>query len=148
MKLTPDQRQLLLAPVIDGYRKTPFAWALHDCALFAARCVDAQLHTRFEWNILRDYHYESAISAVRIVKEAGGWEPIITRYMGPSVPAESLGFGDVVLAHGPEPFERTSLLGICDEELIMVPGFAGLEWQPMSYALLGWKLENVPRGYA
>jgi hypothetical protein len=148
MKLSHDQRQLRLAPVIEGYRKVPFMWAVHDCALFAARCVDAQLGTRFETNIQRDYKYESPIAALRIVKEAGGWEPIISRYIGPPVQIDQIEFGDVVLARAPEPFERTSLLGVCDEELIIVPGSQGLEWQPMAYALLGWKLDRVPRGLA
>lgn len=143
MNPTPDQREARLAPVIEAYRKTPFAWAIHDCVLFASRCVDAQLGTRFESNIARDYHYETPIAALRIVKEAGGWEPIIGRYLGPSVPVSELEFGDVVLARAPEPFERTSLLGICDEELIIVPGSQHLEWHPMTQALLGWKLSRV-----
>lgn len=146
MTLTLDRRQSLLAPVIAGYRKTPFAWAIHDCALFAARCVDAQLGTHFESNIMRDYHYDTPMAAIRIVQQAGGWEPIISRYMGPSVAPDQIEFGDVVLARAPEPFERTSLLGICDEELIIAPGSESLEWQPMAYALRGWKLENVSRG--
>ena len=142
--MTPDQREARLAPVIEAYRKMPFMWAVHDCALFAARCVDAQLGTRFESNIVRDCLYETPIAALRIVKEAGGWEQIIGRYLGPSVSPDQLELGDVVLAHAPPPFERTSLLGICDEELIIVPGSERLEWHPIAQALRGWKLSNIP----
>jgi len=144
MILSHDERQARLTPVIEGYRSTRFAWEIHDCVLFAARCVDAQLGTRLEANIQRDYHYTGPVSALRIVMAAGGWEPIITRYLGPSVPSTELQFGDVVLGHARPPFERTTLLGICDEELIIAPGSQCLTWLPMSHALQGWKLENIP----
>jgi hypothetical protein len=145
MIISHDERHTRLAPVIEGYRKTPFAWQVHDCVLFAARCVDAQIGTRLEFNIQRDYKYNGPVAALRIVTEAGGWEPIISRYLGPSVKPSELEFGDVVLGHAKPPFERTSLLGICDEDLIIVPGSERLEWLPMSNAMMGWKLENVPR---
>lgn len=145
MILSHDDRQALLAPVIEGYRQVPFVWKLHDCVLLAARCVDAQIGTRLEWNIQRDYHYTGAIAALRIVIEAGGWEPLISRYLGSSVPPAEIEFGDVVLGHANPPFERSSLLGICDEELFIAPGSMRLEWLPMSNAIMGWKLENIPR---
>lgn len=148
MSLPPDEREKRLRPVIEAYRNTAFTWGLHDCALFAARCVDAQIGTRFESNIQRDYAYEGPVSAVRLVKEAGGWETIIGRYMGASVSPEDLEIlGDVVLARAHAPFERTALLGIRDEELIVVPGTLKLEWLPMSHAICGWKLDNVRTGW-
>lgn len=143
MKVDADMRFARLAPVIEAYRKVPFLWTVHDCVLFAARCVDAQLDTRIETFIQRDYRYEGPISALRIVKNAGGWEPLVSRYLGPSVGAEELEFGDVVLGHPEAPFERTSLLGICDEELFIAPGTFDLEWLPMTNALRGWKLERI-----
>lgn len=144
MKVPHSVREQKLAPVVEAYRNMPFLWAAHDCVLFAARCVDAQIGTFLENLIQRDYRYSSAIEAVRIVKEAGGWEVLVSKLLGPPVPAERLEFGDVVLGHAPEPNERTSLLGICDEELFMAPGIHRLDWLPMSHATLGWKLESVP----
>lgn len=142
---TPEERENRLRAVVDTYRRTPFAWTTHDCVLFAARCVDAQLGTRFEYNIARDYQYEGPISALRIVVAAGGWEALVTRYLGASVKAEKLEFGDVVLGHGPPPFERATLLGICDEELFMAPDTEALSWLPMSNAILGWKIADIAR---
>lgn len=136
-------RENRLRAVVERYRHTPFAWNAHDCVLFAARCVDAQLGTRFEFNIPRDYRYDGPISALRAVAEAGGWEKIIARYLGPAAKASELEFGDVVLGHGPPPFERTTLVGICDEELFMAPDSDGLAWLPMSDALMGWKLSAI-----
>lgn len=140
---TPEEREGRLRAVVETYRHTPFAWTVHDCVLFAARCVDAQLGTRFEYNIPRDYQYDGPISALRIVIQAGGWENLIGRYLGPAVPATELSFGDVVLGHSVPPFERTTLVGICDEELFMAPDSEGLVWLPMSYALTGWKLADI-----
>lgn len=142
---TREEREARLRAVVEAYRKTPFAWNAHDCVLFAARCVDAQLGTRFEGNIRRDYRYEGAVSALRVVAEAGGWEKIIGRYLGPSVAPEKIEFGDVVLGHGPPPFDRSTMIGVCDEELFMAPDNEGLAWLPMSYAIMGWKLSDIAR---
>ena len=144
MKLPHDIRQKKLSPIIEAYRNMPFLWAAHDCVLFAARCVDVQIGTFLENLIQRDFRYNNAIQAVRLVKEAGGWEPLVSQFLGPSVPPEQLEFGDVVLGRNLPPFERTSLVGVCDEELFVAPGTQRLEWLPMRNAALGWKLENIP----
>ncbi len=107
MNLPFDQRQALLTPVIEGYRKTPFVWRVHDCVLFAARCVDAQIGTRLEANLLRDYQYTGPVPAIRIVKDAGGWEVGISRYLGPSVAPAELEFGDVVLGRANPPATKS-----------------------------------------
>jgi hypothetical protein len=142
---TPDEREARLRAVVETYKNIPFTWSVHDCVLFAARCVDAQIGTRFEYNIPRDYKYEGPISALRIVAEAGGWEKLIGRYLGPSVTPDRLEFGDVVLGHPHAPFERSTNMGICDEELFMAPDTDGLSWLPMSNALMGWKIADIAR---
>lgn len=140
---THDEREGRLRAVVETYRNIPFGWTANDCVLFAARCVDAQIGTRFEYNILRDYKYDGPISALRVVVQAGGWEKLIGRYMGASVSAAELEFGDVVLGHPRPPFERTTLVGVCDEELFMAPDSDGLSWLPMSNALMGWKISDI-----
>jgi hypothetical protein len=85
------------------------------------------------------------VSALRIVIGAGGWEKLIERYLGPRVQPDRLEFGDVVLGHPNVPFERTTLLGICDEELFMAPDTDGLSWLPMSHALMGWKIADIAK---
>lgn len=144
MKVDSDMRFARLSPIIETYRRIPFLWSVHDCVLFAARCVDAQLDTKLETFIQRDFKYEGPVSAVRLVKQAGGWEPLVSRYLGPSVGPEELEFGDVVLGHLEVPYERTSLLGVCDEELFIAPGTFELKWLPMTHAIRGWKLDRVP----
>jgi len=145
MRVDAEMRFARLSPIIETHRRAPFLWSVHDCVLFAARCVDAQLDTRLEIFIQRDFSYEGPVSALRIIKRAGGWEPLISRYLGPSVGPEELEFGDVVLGHNVAPFERTFLAGICDEDLFMAPGPFELEWLPMKNAVRGWKLDRIPR---
>lgn len=140
---TAGDRESRLRLVVENHQKMPFAWAIHDCVLFAARCIDAQLGTQFEVDIQRDFSYDGPIAAIRIIAQAGGWEPLISRYLGPSVPAHALEFGDVLLGHAPEPYEHTTLVGVCDEELFMAPDFRGLTWLPMTNALMGWKLRDI-----
>lgn len=145
MKIDADMRYARLSPIIETYRRIPFLWSVHDCVLFVARSIDAQLDTKFETFIQRDFKYEGPVSALRILKSAGGWEPLISRYLGPSVGPEELEFGDPVLGKNVPPFERTQLLGICDEEVFMAPGTFELEWLPMKNAIRGWKLDRIPR---
>lgn len=144
MKVDSEMRFARLSPIIETYRRIPFMWSVHDCVLFAARCVDAQLDTKLEIFIQRDFQYEGPVSAARLVKQAGGWEPLVSRYLGASVGPEELEFGDIILGHPDAPFERTALLGICDEELFIAPGTFALEWLPMKNAMRGWKLDRVP----
>lgn len=142
---TEAEREARLRVVVETYRHTPFAWTFHDCVLFGARCLDAQLGTRFEFNIQRDFRYDGPISALRHVIGAGGWEKLISRYLGPSVPASEVGFGGLVVGKDLPPFERTTLIGVCDEELFMAPGSEGLIWVPMENALMGWSLSGIAR---
>jgi hypothetical protein len=127
-----------LGRVIDCYRASSFEWGHHDCVLFAARCVDAQCGSNFEERIRQDFRYGSALSALRLIQEAGGFEAIVSRYLGAAVPASDLKIGDVVLGRGPGIFADCQMLGICDEELFVAPDSQALVWLPMKLALKGW----------
>lgn len=127
--------------VVELYRHRAFAWGLADCKTFAATFVDAYTGSEFLAKLERELPpYTAPLAAIRIVQAAGGWEQIISKYLGEPVPLEQAEFGDVVLGCGKAPFERTKVLGICDEELFMAPGAMGLVWLPMSTnALKVWK---------
>lgn len=128
------------ARVVEEFRHRPFAWGSSDCKTFAARFVDARTGSDFLRKLEEALPpYMTPLQAIHIVKAAGGWEPLITSYLGEPVPLEQAEFGDVVLTAGAPPFERSRLLGICDEELVMAPAALGLVWLPMSCALKVWK---------
>jgi hypothetical protein len=127
------------ATVVERYRHALFDWGRIDCKTFAASFVDARCGTHWLAQLQADLPYDDALSAMRLIKAAGGWEAIVTRYLGPPVPINDVEFGDVVLGRANPPLERTVALGICDEECFMAPGNQGLVWFPMSNALRGWK---------
>lgn len=126
--------------VVEEFRHRRFEWAKADCKSFACAFVDALTGSDFSARLARDLPpYATAVEAINALKVAGGWEVIITKYLGEPVDLNLAAFGDVVLGHGNPPFERSRMLGVCDEELFMAPGALGLEWLPMSNALKVWK---------
>lgn len=130
--------------VVERFRKVRFEWGVFDCRIFAAAFVDARCGTDWERKLNRELPmYHDALSAVRVVKAAGGWENIVTEFLGPPVPTNEAEFGDVILGHANPPLERTVALGICDEEYFMAPGDNGLVWLPMSNALRCWKCQEA-----
>ena len=136
--VTADERERRLSPVVERYRFSPFEWGRHDCVLFAARCVDAQCGSRFEQRIRSEFRYTTAMEALRLIKQSGGFESVVTQFLGPMVPPGELELGDVVLGRGPGQFADCVALGICDEESFMVPDHQGLAWLSMNLARGGW----------
>lgn len=134
----PD-REECLRRIVDAWRRVPFEWGHHDCVLFAARCVDAQCGSDFEKRIRAEFRYDTALEALRLVKDNGGFEGVVTRFLGPAVPVEQLEFGDVVLGRGPAQFADTIALGVHDDDHFMVPDNQRLAWLPMKFAIKGWK---------
>lgn len=126
------------AGVVERYRNASFEWGHVDCFRFAASFVDARCGTNWLWTLQSELIYSDAVSALRVIAQAGGWEAIVTRYLGPPIPLNEVQFGDVVLGRANPPLERTVALGICDEEYFMAPGALGLVWFPMSNATRGW----------
>lgn len=128
--------------VVEKFRNSRFEWANVDCRIFAAAFVDARCGTNWQATLDRELpRYHDDRSAIEVVKAAGGWEQIVTQFLGPPVPVGQAEFGDVVLGRANPPLERTVALGICDEELFMAPGPRGLVWLPMANAIACWKCQ-------
>ena len=73
--------------VVERFRKARFEWGFTDCRVFAASFVDARCGTDWMRTLDRELpRYQDPYSAVRIVKAAGGWEHIVTQFLGPPVP--------------------------------------------------------------
>ena len=128
--------------VVERFRHARFEWGQIDCRIFAASFVDARCGTDWLRTLDRELPlYHDDFSAVKVVTAAGGWENIVTQFLGAPVPISEAEFGDVILGHGNPPLERAAALGICDEEYFMAPGPRGLVWLPMSNALACWKCQ-------
>ncbi len=133
------------ARVVERWRHRKFEYGIFDCWHFCAEFVDARLGTNYLTDVSRALpRYESPIEAVRLVNAAGGWEAIITKFLGPPSPLAEIEFGDVVLGHADPPLERTTVLGICDDDVIMATGSLGLCFFSMKNAIRGWKCRKQP----
>jgi len=145
--MNPTEREQRLAAVIDRYRYWPFTWGEHDCVLFAARCIDAQCDSTFELRLRREFDYHNGISAYRAIKAGGGFERLLSRYLGPAMPPTQAEVGDVVLAQGTAGrFDNQQIIGICDEEKFIAPDELCLSWVPMKFATHVWKCPHPDTG--
>jgi len=125
-----------LALYLQGREKSPFAWGANDCCTFAADAVIA-MTGKDAMRALRG-RYTSERGAARLIKQAGGLEPLVSRYLGePLARIAMAGRGDVVLMPNPE---RGPCLAICVGTDAAAAGVEGTILFPMSVALAAWKV--------
>jgi hypothetical protein len=113
--------------------RTPFAWGVNDCVLFAADCTQAltgQDHAAAHRG------YASAREALVAVKAAGGLHAIATAALGPAVSPLMAGVGDVCLVQ----VGRRQALGVCNGTTVLGPSPAGLVAVPLDRAVAAWKV--------
>lgn len=122
------------------YRLEPFVWGTHDCALFAARGVDAIRGTSTAAEVYRDYTVTSAADYLRVIREHGSLSEMVANQfgeiVGPSVPVGWCSIGDVlILSH-----EGREILGLHEGHHAIAPGPTKLEVLPLDIAVSGWKV--------
>lgn len=115
--MRPHDWQTRLAEVVEAARAEPFAWGTHDCARFAARCVQAvsgRTPPLPLWTCER--------SAARALRAGGGLAALAGRVLGPEVAPALAQAGDVVL------FDEAGreALAVCDGVRFLAPGNEGL----------------------
>jgi len=109
----------------------PFAWGASDCCLFAARCVAAMTGVDFGAH----YQYRDEFHAGKIMRAYGGIDGIATKHLGPAKGALFALPGDVVMVESPR-----RMLGVCIGHRIAVQGKEGIEYLPLSAALMAWSV--------
>lgn len=135
---------LRLAEALEAAEKRSFAYGggpdAHDCALFAADCVQAITGTDYAAELRG---YTSKFDAYRIVATYGSIEAMITALLGkePIHPAFA-GRGDVIvgipkLVEG----EDGECIGICTGTHVAYPKDAGLALLPRTTAINVWRVE-------
>lgn len=132
-----DDWQERLAAAFETARALPFAYGTHDCALFAAYCVDRMTGSALARRIAEEHAYADEATATEVLAAGGGLEALVTAYLGEPSPSALCRRGDVMLfSHGPAPG-----LGIHDGQQIIAPreggGLAGV---PTERALKGWRV--------
>lgn len=109
----------------------PFAWGVSDCCRFAGRCVAAiRGHDPSE-----RWQYSDAAGARRLLREHGGILGLATLALGQPKRGLLAGRGDVVLVRAPR-----RMLGVCLGHVVAVQGRAGVEYAPLSAALVAWSV--------
>jgi hypothetical protein len=129
----------IIDPVIARYIREPFKWGEHDCALFTARCVDAQLGgATYERLIQEYYHYDNVRKAYRIMIGLGGLERVVSIHLGNAVVWSQLPPGSPLIGRAVD--RDVPLLGVVHNNGFVTATHNGLITLPFDFAVKGWDI--------
>ena len=117
-----------LYAAIERYRHTPFAWGVHDCALFSANVTLACTGKDYAAPFRERYHTKTG--AYKALKPYGGLAGVLCTLFQ-DIPVAFAGRGDVVLKDG--------CLGVClGRNAAFVTEAHGLTFYPTLSAERAW----------
>jgi hypothetical protein len=116
-----------LYEVIARYQREPFRYGVHDCGLFGARVRDAVTYSDFE----RRLEYRDMRTALRFLRNGGGLEATVSRFLGPPKTGSGAGRADICLLD-------STTLGVCTGPEVEVLTDIGLEPRPRSLIVKYW----------
>ncbi len=124
----------ILADQIEGARERPFCFGVHDCFLFAANVALAMTGADPAAGIRGTYDDER--SALRAIARFGSFASAVIHCYGEPIDTRLAGRGDVamVMRAGRES------LAVCAGRQACGPGEFGIEWAPISEAILAWRV--------
>jgi hypothetical protein len=127
-----------LSGVIDQHRSMPFCYGETDCCLFVAACLDAMYEGAAFANDVRErlnYHNEDEANAA--IAAAGGFEKIVSEFLGEPFASNYAQPGDVVLFLQDD---ASKAVGIVFGHRIVGAGKQGIEFVPISRGLAAWRV--------
>ena len=130
-----------LSELLAARRDAPFAWGVHDCCLFAADAIRAQIGAD-PAESLRG-RYATALQAQRVIALCGGsLAAIATAALGPPLQHALLACsGDVGLVRAPTADDDSGeVLAVCLGEWWQVPARDGLALRPLTDGLMAWRV--------
>ena len=137
----PDAAEAL-GMLLAQRQRAPFAWGVHDCCLWAADAVHAQVGIDPAAGLRG--RYASALQARRVIAVAGGsLAGIAAAALGEPLRSPMLACaGDVGLTLGPAATDDAdrATLAVCLGSWWAAPGAHGLALLPMSPAIAAWKV--------
>ncbi|MGP1665298.1 MAG: DUF6950 family protein [Rhodanobacter sp.] len=119
-----------LRETVAANRRVPFAYGQNDCALFAARCVDAI--TGSDWE--RSLPHKDIKTAAAFRREEGGLEAAVPKRLGNPIPGCGARRGDLCL------IDRKSI-GVCLGSQIAVLSDNRLLFYPITRARKHWRID-------
>jgi len=127
----------------EQWRGSRFVFGRADCAWFVARWLDRELHAEptFESRMRTDFTYTTKLGALRTLENGGGYEAIVTRYLGePREEWELPAVGDVALF---ENLDGAETLGVMCGAVIVAPAQEGVAAVGAERLLACWALDAV-----
>ena len=126
-----DDWESRLGEYLAGHRRTPFAWGIHDCVLFAAGAVEALTGVDPAADVRG--RYATAIGSKRTLTRMGyaSVEALADAHLSRTNTAMAQR-GDVVMADGS--------LGVCVGRDALFPGTDGLERLPRAVWQAAWSV--------
>lgn len=126
-----------LNAAIEAARGRPFAWGVHDCALFAFNIV-RDLTGVDHVTVYRD-SYRTALGAKRALRRHGGGSlpTAITRLLGTPIAPLRAQRGDVVLWAQPE---QGDTVGVCLGGDAAFVADSGLVFVPLNQCSTAWRV--------
>ena len=118
----------------------PFSWGSHDCCLWAADAILAQLGTDPAAELRGQYATEK--QAWRVIRSFGSLEGIARAALGPQLGSPMLACdGDVGLVEA-TPHQDTwpHALAVCIGGWWVLPSREGLALRPMNAAAISWRV--------
>lgn len=115
----------------------PFAWGVHDCALFAADAVQAITGQDLAQG-LRGLSVRAALRRLRAHGPCAnlGLYALATQALGPAMAPVWASVGDVLLL----PMGRRCALAVCNGDTAIGPGRHGLVHAAAGTALAAWRV--------
>ena len=137
----PDAAEAL-ARLLALRERAPFAWGTHDCCLWAADAVLAQVGVDAAAGLRG--RYRSGLQAQRVIVAAGGsLQAIAQAALGEPLRSPMLACaGDVGLVMGPVAGEdgARAALAVCLGLWWALPAAHGLALQPLQSATVAWRV--------
>lgn len=120
--------------LVQARMRTPFAWGVHDCCLFAADCVQARTGRDPAADLRGAYRSERG--ALRVLARIGGLAGAGAR-CGAEIPPLCAGACDVGIVRD----AGRELLAVCTGEVWLAPSMAqaGLAALPLDAATRAWR---------
>lgn len=129
MKRKPDWVAALRREV-ELAERASFGYGKHDCAIFAARCVDAMTGSNIRDSFIEVVDARTTVSTLR---DAGGLEAAVTARLGAPIETGLPRRGDVCLTN-------PNQIGVCVGTTIAIPSHAGLAHYAITDAIKHWRV--------
>ena len=127
---------IALERYIRQWQRQPFRYGVHDCVRFAVGWVDLRLGSKYLQDLPQWYPYTNESEALKIIRENGGLEDLITKHLGVPLPRLLVLEGDIALIDQTE-----HILGIATPHQVVGPSLAGgVIAIPRTFVRCGWRL--------